>query len=229
MANLFPRSSNFLPIKIGLFVGVVGITLALGFTYYGTPKYTRVGYAPDQPVPFSHKLHAGELGLDCRYCHSNVTESNHSNIPPVSTCMNCHEAGVKTQSDALAVVRDAAETGKSLEWVQIHETADYVFFDHSAHVNSGIGCVSCHGRIDQMEKVFHAENHSMGWCLECHREPEKHLRPIEQVTNLAWTAADHPPVMVDGELKQLTQEELGLMLKDQWRIDPPETCGGCHR
>jgi len=229
MANISPRSSNFLPVKIAAFVAVIGATVTLGFTYYGTPKYTRVGYQPDQPVPFSHKLHVGELGMDCRYCHSNVEQSNHSNIPTVETCMNCHEAGIKINSPALAPIRDAYASKKSLEWIQIHETADYVYFDHSAHVNSGISCVSCHGRVDQMEKVYHAENHSMGWCLECHRNPEQHLRPIEQVTNLAWTAQDHPGVMEDGELKQYSQKELGEKLKDQWKINPPVSCGGCHR
>ena len=228
MGNLFPRWANLLPLKIALFLGFAATTVVVGFAYYATPKATRVGYMPDQPVPFSHKLHVGELGMDCRYCHSKVEESNHSNIPSAQTCWNCHSQ-VKTDSPKLAAVKEAVETGKPIRWVQIHETPDYVYFNHAAHVNSGISCYSCHGRVDQMEKVYHAEPHSMSWCLDCHRAPENHLRPIEQVTNLAWTAADHPEVVVDGVAKKLTQKELGEMLRGQWKVNPPESCGACHR
>jgi len=228
MGNLFPRWSNLLPLEIGVFLGFVGMTVALGFAYWATPKATRVGYMPDQPVPFSHRLHAGQLGMDCRYCHSHVEESNHSNIPSARTCWNCHSQ-VKTDSPDLVAVREAVDTGKPIEWVQVHETPDYVYFNHSAHVNSGVSCVVCHDRVDEMEVVYHAKPHSMGWCLDCHRNPEDNLRPIEQVTNLAWTVKDHPEVVIDGKPHKLTQQELGLMLQKQWKLAPPETCGACHR
>jgi hypothetical protein len=228
MGNLFPRWTNLLPLKIALFLGFVATTVVLGFSYYATPKATRVGYKPDQPVPFSHRLHVGQLGMDCRYCHSQVENANHSNLPSASTCWNCHSQ-VKPDSPMLAPVKAAIESGRPIEWVQIHETPDYVFFNHAAHVNSGISCVACHGRVDQMEVVWHAEPHSMSWCLDCHRNPENFLRPVEQVTNLAWTADDHPEVVIDGKPKKLTQKELGEMLLSQWQVAPPESCGACHR
>ncbi len=228
MANLFPRWTNILPLKLALFAGFVATTVVMGFAYYGTPKATRVGYMPDQPVPFSHALHVGQLGMDCRYCHTNVERSGHSNIPSAESCWTCH-GHIKSDSPKLASVREAVETGEPIQWVKVHEAPDYVYFNHAAHVNSGISCVACHGRVDEMEVVYHAEPHSMAWCLECHRSPEDHLRPIEEVTNLGWTVADHPEVIVDGVPQRLTQRELGEMLRSQWRVQPPESCGACHR
>jgi len=228
MANFFPRTINLLPLKIVLFLGIVGVTVAMGFNYWATPKNTKVGYAPEQPIPFSHKLHAGQLGMDCRYCHSSVEKASHASIPTAETCWTCHSQ-VKTDSPLLAPLRKAIETGEPIEWKKVHQSPDYVFFDHSVHVNSGVSCVSCHGRVDEMEVVRIVEPHSMSWCLECHRNPEEHLRPVEEVTNLGWTIDDHPTVVIDGEIKKLTQRQLGEMLKNKWRIIPPESCGACHR
>jgi hypothetical protein len=192
MGNFFPRWTNWLPLKLAVAAGFVVFGVSLAVPYYFTPKYTRVGYQPSQPVPFSHQIHAGQLGLDCRYCHSFVEASGHANVPTNQTCINCHGPGkgnIKSNSPKLAKVIAAAETGKPIEWVKIHKAPDYVYFNHSAHLNRGISCQSCHGRIDQMEVVHHAEPQSMGWCLDCHRNPEKNLRPLEQVTNLKYDPA----------------------------------------
>ncbi len=217
MANIFPRWSNFLPIKLTICANVLCIGLVAGCWYYFTPKYTRVGYMPVQPVPFSHKIHVSQLGLDCRYCHSFVEVAAHSNVPNTQTCMNCH-SHVQKDNPKLQPIRDSWKTGKPVEWVQIHKTPDYVYFNHSVHVNRGVSCYSCHGPVNHMEVVYHAEPHSMGWCLECHRAPENKLRPPQEVFNLDWT----PPAGT-------TQKEIGLELKKAWNVNPPENCAGCHR
>jgi hypothetical protein len=190
MANFFPRWTNWLPLKIAISLAFLAVGVALGVTYYFTPKYTRVGYQPTQPVPFSHKIHAGQLGLDCRFCHSFGERSSFSNVPTNQVCANCHGAGkgqIKINSPKLQPVRDAVESGKPIEWVEIHKLADYAYFNHSAHLNRGVSCANCHGRVDQMDVVYQHESQSMGWCLDCHRNPEKNLRPLTEVVNLAWT------------------------------------------
>lgn len=218
MANTFPRWTNTLPLKLLVCFLFLGAGIAGGVTYYFTQKYTRVGYQPSQPIPFSHKIHAGELGMDCRYCHSFVEQSGAANLPTSNTCYNCHQH-VKTNSPHIAKIRESVETGKPLEWVKVHKTPDYAYFDHSVHVNSGISCVSCHGKINEMPVVFHQHSLSMGWCLDCHNAPEDHLRPLNQITNLDWTAK--------GEGR--SQKDLGLELKSAWKIEPPTSCSACHR
>jgi len=218
MSNLFPKSANKLPLQILIFIGLTaGIVLA-GVTYYATPKYTRVGYAPTQPVPFSHALHAGQLGMDCRYCHSNVEKSGHSNVPTAQTCMNCHNQ-IKTDSPLLAPVRESYASGNPVPWSRIHQAPDYVYFNHSVHVARGVSCVSCHGQINEMDVVHHAKPLSMGWCLECHRDPAKFVRDPKLVTNLDWM---HP----GGDAGQLEQ---GKKFVHDWNIQPPQSCSGCHR
>jgi len=217
MANIFPRWSNLLPIKLTICATVLGTALTLGCWYYFTPKYTRVGYMPVQPVPFSHEIHVSQLGLDCRYCHSFVEVAAHSNVPNTQTCMNCHTQ-VQKDNPKLKPVHDSWETGKPIEWVQIHKTPDYAYFNHSVHVNRGVSCYSCHGPVNEMAVVYHAEPHSMAWCLDCHRAPENKLRPPQEVFNLDWT----PPAGT-------TQREIGLELKKKWNVNPPENCAGCHR
>jgi hypothetical protein len=192
---------------------VVGLgTVVLIVTYYFSPRFTDVGYQPDQPVDYSHKLHAGLLGMDCRYCHQSVEEGPHANIPDTGTCLNCHTQ-VKQTSEKLAKVRESGATGEPIEWLKVHLLPDYVYFDHAVHVNAGVGCVSCHGRIDQMEIVAQAEPLNMGWCLECHRAPENHLRPVSEVTNMDY----------------VHDRELAKQLLQQKNINPPEHCGACHR
>lgn len=185
------------------------------FWYFGSPKYTDVGYRPIQPVAYSHKLHAGDLGMDCRYCHSNVENSPVAGIPPTQTCMNCHKL-VKADSEKIKPILASFETGKPIEWIRVHNLPDYAFFDHSVHLKAGVGCASCHGNVAQMEKVTQKEPLSMSWCLDCHRSPDKHLRPINEVTNMKWT----PPS---------NQAEFAAAVKEERRLAPPEDCTGCHR
>ncbi len=218
MSNLFPKSANKLPLQILIFLGLtVGIVTA-GITYYATPKYTRVGYAPTQPVPFSHALHAGQLGIDCRYCHVGVDKGPTSTVPTAQTCMNCHSQ-IKTDSPLLAPVRESYASGNPVPWVKIHQTPDYVYFNHSVHVARGVSCVECHGKINEMDTIAHAKPLSMGWCLDCHRAPEKVLRDPKLVTNLDWK---HP----DGAEGQIEQ---GQKFVHDWNVQPPQSCSGCHR
>src|SRR5271170_7863388 len=188
MSKLFPKSVNRLPLQIIVYLVVFSGILTAVATYYLTPKYTRVGYAPVQPVPFSPALHNGQLGIDCRYCHSNVEKSGWANLPTAQTCMNCHDQ-VKTNSPLLAVVRQSYATGRPVPWVQIHQVPDFVFFNHSIHIARGVSCVECHGQINHMDTVEHAKPLSMGFCLDCHRDPARHLRPRDKVTDLDWRAA----------------------------------------
>ena len=190
--------------------------------YGASPKTTDVGYAPEQPIPYSHKLHVGELGIDCRYCHNTVEESAHASIPPTTTCLNCH-AKVLTQSPKLEPLRQSAKTGLPVEWVRIHDLPDYAYFNHSAHVTRGVGCVSCHGRIDTMEVVYQHEPLSMSWCVDCHRNPEANLRPPSEATNMTW----EPPVGEDGEPQ--SRYEFGRQFKIENNINPPRDCSTCHR
>ena len=218
MANIFPKQANWVPIKLIVAVVCIGSTVVLGVTYYGTPKYTRVGYTPTQPVAFDHTIHVQQLGMDCRYCHFGVDQAAHSNIPNTQVCMTCHTQ-VKKESNKLEPVRESWETGEPIKWVRIHKAPDYVYFNHQIHVNSGVSCVECHGQINEMEEVRHDKSHSMGFCLDCHRDPEKYIRPLDKVYDLDWKAAD------DGR----SQAEKGAELVADWKIDPPETCAGCHR
>jgi hypothetical protein len=218
MANLFPRWSNTLAPKVIFCVGLTVTSITCGAWYYCTPKYTRVGYEPTQPVAFPHSLHVQQLGMDCRYCHSYVEVSDHSNVPSTQTCMNCHTA-IKSASPKLQPVRDSWATGQPIQWVRIHKVPDYAYFNHSVHVNRGVSCVWCHGHINRMDVVAQDQPQGMAWCLECHRAPEKKLRPLSEITHLDWKPEDIGT----------TQEKLGMELKEKWKINPPVTCAGCHR
>lgn len=229
---IFPRWANYaLP---AIVIGVVGgalyvpVAIALGFS----PKTTAVGYSPEQPVPYSHALHAGKLGIDCRYCHSTVEKAAFAAIPASQVCMNCHTT-IRNDSPRLEPVRESFKTGKPVEWVKIHDLPDYVFFNHSAHVNHGVGCVSCHGRIDQMDVVQQVAPLSMGWCLDCHREPERNLRPRDQITNMGWKPTDHPDVKAKNMTDEVeAQKWLGAKLKADYRIHDQnymQSCYTCHR
>ena len=217
MANVFPKWANSIPVKVAVAFALVGGAVTLGVTYYFTPKYTRVGYAPIQPVAFSHALHSGQLGIDCRYCHTFVDRSGHSNVPATNVCMSCHSM-VRKDDPQLSLVRESYESGEPIPWVRVHKTPDYVYFNHAVHVNRGISCVECHGRVDQMEVVHHAESFSMGFCLDCHRNPEKNIRPLDEVYNLSWERPN------DAEAKA----EFEGFVHD-WKVNPPQSCSGCHR
>lgn len=216
MAQIFPRWTNKLPLAIGAgapvaLVGVVGFVW-----YFFSPSFTDVGYQPKQPVPYSHKLHAGDLGIDCRYCHTTVENADYAAIPPTATCMNCHSQ-VKTDSPRLALIRESYETGEPVPWVKIHQLPDYAYFSHQAHVGAGVGCASCHGRVDQMVEVWLDQPLSMGWCLDCHRNPEAHLRPLDQVTNMEWNVEE------SGYVASMDPDRV------RKTVDPPLHCSGCHR
>jgi hypothetical protein len=213
----FTRSFDFWFRRAMVGAFAAAILGLVGLYYYGPQDYTRVGYAPVQPVPFSHAQHAGQLGLSCLYCHTGVEVSSVAKIPSTQTCMDCHQS-IKTDSPKLELVKASFATGKPIPWIRVHKTPDFVFFNHSAHVKRGVGCVSCHGRINEMPVVVHEKPLSMGWCLDCHRHPENQLRPVTEVTNLGWRPSE-------GR----TQHDLGLYLKDEYKVQAPEQCVGCHR
>ncbi len=217
MANVFPRWANTVPLKVLIILIVLGGTAAVAVGYYYNPKYTRVGYMPTQPVAFSHYLHAKQVGIDCRYCHTYVDQSGHSNVPDSGTCMNCHNA-IQANSPLLAPVRASYSSGEPIPWVRLHKVPDYVYFNHAVHVNRGISCIECHGQINEMEVVYHAEPLGMGFCLDCHRNPERFIRPNEEVYNLDWQPAS-----------TAEQAEIGARLVQHLKVNPPQSCSGCHR
>ena len=211
---VFPKWVNKLPLYVLSGLALLVSFIVFVFWYWMSPKNLEVGYAPTQPVPYSHKLHVSELGLDCRYCHTQVENSSHSNIPNTETCMNCHTQ-IKADSPNIVKLKDSYVNNKPIEWVKVHKLPDYVYFNHSRHVTAGISCYSCHGRVDQMEVVHQVKPLSMSWCLECHRAPENHLRPREFVTKLDWKADN--------------QVETGRQIKEAYKIQPGEDCSTCHR
>lgn len=217
MSYIFSKSANKLPLQIVIYLVVLAGIATAGVTYYMTPKYTRVGYAPVQPVPYSHELHVNQLGLDCRYCHSNVDKSGYANIPTAQTCMNCHNA-VKPDSPLLAPIRRSYETGEPVPWVKIHDVPDFAFFNHAAHVNRGVSCVECHGKVNEMEVVEHAQPMSMAFCLDCHRSPETRVRHPHDVFNLDSKTIAEVEGIAAGE-----------KFVHDWNIKPPQSCTGCHR
>lgn len=194
MPQIFDRNSNALArmslVLTGLIVIALGVTLD---QLQRSPWVTRQGQRPDQPVPFSHKHHVQGLGLQCQYCHTTVEESSYAGIPPTRTCMNCH-AQIWTNAALLEPVRNSWYTGQSIPWIRVHDLPDYVYFNHSIHVNKGIGCETCHGRVDEMPLMYEQNTLQMEWCLDCHRNPAKNLRPTAEIYNMAWKppAADHP-------------------------------------
>jgi hypothetical protein len=209
---------------LGAVGGLLYATVLVAFGF--SPKTLAVGYAPIQPVPYSHALHAGKLGLDCRYCHTTVEKAGFAALPATQTCMNCHSS-VRTASDNLKPLRESWATGKPVEWTKVHNLANFVYFNHSAHVNHGVGCASCHGRIDRMDVVRQEKPLSMGWCLECHREPEKNLRPKDQITNM-----DYKPELKEGETAEAAQLREGNRLKGEYGIRGETymtSCWTCHR
>lgn len=222
MPQLFPRKANAFP-ALSLLGATGGVLLLIVVVwYYFSPRFTDVGYQPDQPVPYSHALHVGQLGMDCRYCHNHVEQSPQANVPSTQTCMNCH-GQIQTQSVKLLPVRESWATGQPIQWVKIHHIPDYAHFSHAVHVNVGVGCETCHGRVDQMEVVRQVEPLSMSWCLECHRSPEEYLRPPERVTEMGY----------DAEAKENDDVQRARLAANRQRIevekiDPPQNCSACH-
>ncbi len=241
MSTLFPKWTNAIPqvLGAGLVFGLIAVTA--GAWYWMTPAYLEVGYQPTQPIAFSHQTHAGLLGMDCRYCHTNVEDSRHANIPTTTTCMNCHtvadnlggylakavsidgsSSSAHWDSPDLQLLRQLHAEGKPVPWRRVHKLPDYVAFPHAAHVNAGVSCYSCHKRIDQMPIVYQAESLGMGWCLECHRAPENHLVDTNDVsvTNLR----DVQALLNDSSYSAT----MGEQLKSHLQRNPPQTCGACH-
>jgi hypothetical protein len=224
--QIFPRQLNLLPLVLGVVVHAALIGLVFVVWFYFAPHNLQVGYAPEQPIPYSHELHVSQLGLDCRYCHANVESSAEAMIPPTQTCMGCHasvrgitedaETGeVHMRSAKLEPLLESWRSGDSVEWVRVHQLPDHAYFDHSVHLTAGVGCVSCHGRVDQMEVVRIEEPISMGWCLDCHRDPGPNLRPKNEITNMEWEPDE-----------EWTKAGLDQALA---AVNPPEHCSGCHR
>ena len=215
---LFPRWSNkVVPTAIALAV-LLGTSASAALWYYGTNKHLEVGFMPTQPVDYSHKLHAGDLGMDCRYCHATVERSAKASVPPTQTCMNCH-AKVRTDSAKLLPVRESYADDKPIPWVRIHNLPDYVYFDHSAHLAAGVGCETYHGRMDRMPKVEQVQPLSMGWCLDCHRNPAPNLRDPKDVTKMGLQPATASIATGEG----------GVAIVNGRALHPPTNCSGCHR
>jgi menaquinone reductase, multiheme cytochrome c subunit len=215
MALIFPKTADKY-VRLG--AGVLGLLVlgGVGLAGYLTlPTTVEVGYTPVQPVPYSHKLHAGNLGMDCTYCHTTVTKAAFAAIPPTETCMNCH-VRVKPQSPSLEKVRNSYATGEPIAWVKVHRLPDYVYFNHQIHVTSGVSCVTCHGRVDQMIEVKQVEALNMAWCLDCHRNPATRLRPAALVTKLDWVP--------DRDAAEIGREIIAAK-----QLNPPTNCSGCHR
>lgn len=218
MAQLFPKSANYLaPASIAALVlvagGAVGSLLALDYAGFNQ----RRGETVEQPVPFSHEHHVAGLGIDCRYCHTAVEKSASAGVPPTSTCYNCHKI-VWNEAPMLEPVRSSYRTGKPIEWNKVHDLPDFTYFNHSIHVAKGMGCATCHGPVHQMRLMRSAQPIQMRWCLECHRSPEKFIRPKEEIYNMTWQAKD--------------QETLGRELVEKYKVRPPAeitSCGTCHR
>lgn len=214
MGQIFPKWTNNIPVILTVVVPFIAIAVIGGIWYYFSPEFTDVGYAPKQPIPFSHKLHAGDLGMDCRYCHNTVERAPQASIPSSQTCMGCHSI-VRADSPKLATLRDTFAADKPVPWVRVHMLPDFARFDHRPHLAGGVGCVSCHGRIDQMDVVTQQKPLSMSWCLDCHRNPTPNLRPPSQVTNMMW---DHAKSGYDPHRDETRTRQ----------VNPPLTCSGCH-
>jgi hypothetical protein len=216
MAQIFHRSTNTLS-RVSIY-GSVFILAALSYALYGVSKsayVTDVNVARPQPVPFSHKHHVGELGLDCRYCHTSVEQSSFAGLPPTATCMTCHSQ-IWVNSPMLEPVRASYRDDQSLSWTRVNALPDFVYFNHSIHVNKGIGCTSCHGPIAQMPLTWAANTLQMSWCLDCHRQPENYVRPRESVFDPNY----QPPA---------DQLALGRRLVKEYKIQSLTTCSTCHR
>jgi hypothetical protein len=214
--QIFHRSTNTLS-RLSIF-GALFLVAALlwGLALLNRSSYvTEAQVAREQPVQFSHKHHASELGIDCRYCHTSVERSAYATVPPTRTCMNCHSQ-IWARSPFLEPVRASARTGRSIAWVKVNDLPDFVYFKHQVHVHKGVGCVTCHGPVGRMNQLYQATSLQMEWCLECHRHPERYVRPREHVFDLHW----QPPA---------DQEALGRRLVAEYDIRTRVDCSTCHR
>jgi hypothetical protein len=217
MPQIFHRSFNTIS-KVTIF-GAVFILAGAGWAWarYVRSSYaTGAGVAREQPVPFSHQHHVSGLGIDCRYCHTSVETSGFAGVPPIRTCMNCHNQ-IWNSSPLLEPIRESYRSGKPLAWARVHNLADFVYFNHSIHLKKGVGCSTCHGPVHQMPLTWQHASLHMEWCLDCHRNPERHVRPRDQVFNMDW-----PPAGFD-------QEKEGPRLVEEYKIQRRTYCSTCHR
>jgi hypothetical protein len=216
MAQIFHRSTNTIS-RVSIFGGlalVIALTLVIA-GLYRSAYVSEIGVARAQPVPFSHKHHVADDGIDCRYCHTSVETSSFAGIPSTKICMNCHTQ-IWPDSPALAPVRESFRTGQSIQWTRVHNLPGFVYFDHSIHLHKGIGCATCHGRLDEMPLTWRVNTLCMDWCLECHRAPEQFVRPREQIFNMEY----QPPA---------DQLALGRRLVKEYDVRPLTDCSTCHR
>lgn len=195
-----------------VFLGLAGVAAAC---IVRSPYWTGRNAAVEQPIPFSHEIHSGRLGLDCRYCHAGSESEAFAGMPSTEVCMNCH-AQVWTALPALEPVRSSYATGVPLAWLRVHDLPDHAYFHHGMHSAKGIGCSDCHGRVDQMPQMWQSAPLTMEWCLGCHRNPERFLRPRQEVFNMAW----QPPTR---------QQDRGEALMREYRVERKTDCSTCHR
>ncbi len=214
MKTVFPDwADTAFRVALAGIVIVATIAAIAPMIYVRTPFHQRREYPVDQPVQFDHRHHVRDDGVDCLYCHSTATKTRYAGIPATEVCMGCHNQ-VWPGSIALEPVRRSYFSGQPLKWQRVHELPGYVYFDHSIHLHKGVGCVTCHGRVDEMGLVYQVAPLSMGWCLDCHRNPAPHLRPREEITNMTW----QPP-----------SERFGQQLAAMYDARPSTNCTTCHR
>jgi hypothetical protein len=230
--QIFHRSTN--TISRATIFGAVFVVAALFWVAAAvqrSPYVTYAGVARPQPAPFSHQHHVAGLGIDCRYCHTSVETSSFAGIPPTKTCMNCHSQ-IWTNAQMLEPVRESYRSGKSLVWNRVNDLPDFVYFNHSIHINKGVGCNTCHGPVDRMPLMYNFASLQMEWCLDCHRAPEKYLRPREQVFNMRYEEpSSSQPVVVDGK-PYTDQLPLGMDLVKKYKlrtVTDITSCSTCHR
>jgi hypothetical protein len=230
--QIFHRSTNTIS-RATIFgaIFVIAMLFWAAAEVQRSPYVTYAGVARPQPAPFSHQHHVGGLGIDCRYCHTSVEVSSFAGIPPTRTCMNCH-AQIWTGAPMLEPVRESFRSGKSLIWNRVNDLPDFVYFNHSIHINKGVGCNTCHGPVDRMPLMYNYASLQMEWCLNCHRAPEKNLRPRDQVFNMRYEEpSSAKPIMVDGKT-YTDQISLGRDLVTKYKLRTVAditSCSTCHR
>ncbi|MBN1991118.1 MAG: cytochrome c3 family protein [Anaerolineae bacterium] len=219
MNQIFHPSMNTIARASILGMAMIAAGLAIGWYFWvKSPYLTQVNIAREQPVPFSHQHHVKDLGIDCRYCHTSVEQAAFAGIPPTQTCMTCHSQ-IHTEAAMLEPVRASYRTGHPLRWTRVHDLSGFVYFDHSIHVNKGIGCETCHGRVDEMPLTWKTETMLMEWCLQCHRAPEKYIRPREEVLTMDYIPKNHDQLALGTQL--ITEYDI-----ETGRLDD---CSICHR
>ena len=229
MSQIFSRSANTIS-RVSIVGGVLLIGLLLGLVYElgMSPWVTRQNVAREQPIQFSHERHVAANGIDCRYCHTSVEQSRFAGIPPTKTCMNCHSQ-IFSNAPFLEPVRASFNSNTPLHWTRVHDLPDFVYFDHSIHVNKGVGCTTCHGPVDRMPLMWQANSLQMSWCLDCHRNPERNVRPRDAVFRVDYQQpSSQNPVTVGGRTFT-DQVEMGKVLVAEYQIQKLTSCSTCHR